>query len=282
MKKYLLTTLFLIPFVINAQSLGKERVQRLKESVVRILVGDSLTPVGTGFFVMKEGYFITCYHVIESAFEVNKDGKVVSIGKITIEFYNGERVPAVISTYSLEKGNDKSASYDFCLLKTTSTPKTKFTALKLGNFNHIEEGDMVYTCGYPLGIKQYTISSGILSTKWVQKAKANLAGGSVDVARDVAWLDVTMNRGAAGGPLIKLGKTPAEDEVIGIAVFTLNPSVQDADRLMTKISGEIMKAEENTNNEDAIYIGRATAIASNSTGLSGCISINYVADILAK
>jgi hypothetical protein len=52
MKKIIYLFLILIPYLTFSQSLGKERVERLNKSVVRILI-DTI-PSGTGFFVNKE------------------------------------------------------------------------------------------------------------------------------------------------------------------------------------------------------------------------------------
>lgn len=58
----------------------------------------------------------------------------------------------------------------------------------------------------------------MLSTKWVTSGYLNQGGN-----REVAWLDVTMNSGNSGGPIVLMGEEPEGDKVIGIASFGLNP-----------------------------------------------------------
>ena len=41
----------------------KDRVAKIKESTVRILVDDR--PMGTGFIVSKKGLVATCFHVVQ-------------------------------------------------------------------------------------------------------------------------------------------------------------------------------------------------------------------------
>jgi serine protease Do len=48
----------------------------------------------------------------------------------------------------------------------------------------------------------------------------------------VAWLDLTLNKGNYGGPVIKIGRTPDENRVIGIATFILNPFAQYAEAVI--------------------------------------------------
>ncbi|MGN6567721.1 MAG: hypothetical protein ACTHJ0_07205, partial [Flavipsychrobacter sp.] len=142
-----------------------------------------------------------------------------------------------------------------------------------------QEGDMVYTCGYPLGIKQQFISTGILSTKWQDTISTLQNGVAVPVAyRDLAWLDLTMNKGNSGGPIIKLGATPDKDNVIGIGTFVLNPYAANADYLAA-VSDKLIKSGYDSRaagyNIASIVSFFSKAITNSSIGVSGCISINH-------
>ena len=280
MKRYFILFLITIPIFCTAQSLGSERVKKLKASVVRILV-DTI-PSGTGFFVTADGWIATCWHVIEPAMiRDKKTNRIIDLKKISVEFTTGEKMEVGIQTHLLSEGYEHALGNDYCLLKGIGSTVTKFSFLKVGSYDNIEEGDVIYTAGYPLGIKQHFISSGILSTKWEEKVHLfdYLGHPTKTFIRKVAWLDLTLNRGNSGGPIIKRGKTPAEDEVIGIATFLLNPFAKDAELLANYLSnsamGGITVGEINYTQVNALY-GRA--IANNSLGVSGCISINHLVD----
>ena len=84
----IITVLFvLLTFTLSSQSLGKERVDRLKSSVVRILIDGQ--PSGTGFFINDE-IVITCFHVAVNAIVTDSMGKFLRIKSIKGEFSNGE------------------------------------------------------------------------------------------------------------------------------------------------------------------------------------------------
>jgi S1-C subfamily serine protease len=158
-------------------------------------------------------------------------------------------------------------SRDYCLLKTNA--QNLFT-LPVGNFSDIQEGDNIYLCGYPLGISQPVVARGMLSTKWL--APGYLNQGS---SKDVAWLDVTMNRGNSGGPIILLSDQPENDKIIGIATFGLNPFAQPAEELIETAqsfpgSVGIMGIDFK---KFSTLIG--SALATTSLGVNGCVSIDY-------
>ncbi|MDE3184550.1 MAG: trypsin-like peptidase domain-containing protein [Bacteroidota bacterium] len=265
----------------DSQSLGADRISKLKSSVVRVFVEKQAS--GTGFFVTQDGWLLTCWHVIEPALIRDSSHRIIGLKKMYIQFSNGEKVEVGIMTDLLGKGYQNGISYDYALLKIQTTPITKFSPLKIGRFEDIQEGDEIYTCGYPLGIEQQFISKGILSTKWDDKETLKGgAGGESVINREVAWLDLTMNRGNSGGPIIKLGSTPNNDEVIGLADFILNPFANAADELINYLNENANKGSILIQGVDfgkmALLFG--SAIAYNSIGVSGCISIDYPRTLL--
>ena len=270
MRKLVIFIMFLAPYLANSQSLGVDRIELLNTSVVRILI-DSY-PSGTGFFVSDNGLVATCNHVVEPAYiRDTNTNEIIGLKKIEIEFQNGEKVEMGVIPYLMQEGYKKAFSYDYSLLKIQSTPKTKYKTLKIGKWNDINDGDAIYSCGYPMGIKQRFISKGILSTKWIDT-----------INRDVAWLDLTMNKGNSGGAVIKIGDTPENDKVIGLATFILNPFAKEATYLVEvlsdgKPSQSITKSSISLKSMGEFY---ANAVANNSIGVSGCVSIDYVSDIL--
>ncbi len=268
------------PAFLPGQSLTKARIERLKHSIGKISIeGDPST--GTGFFVNDQGTVVTCWHVIEPAFIKDSTGKFLGIRKINIEIYDGQKkelqIPIIfISNLNLNKD---AVSDDFCLLLPAPIPfNTKVEFLKLGNFDDIQEGDEVYTCGYPLGLPYQFISRGTLSTKYIDSTIVYKRAGMPDekMQKSVALLDLTLNKGNSGGPIMKLGKNLDDDEVVGIADFLINPFGQNAQQLSDKLNKETM----NLNLPSGLSLTVAMklfsiAIIYSSNGISGCVSINY-------
>lgn len=265
---------FVFPVCLPSQSLGPKRVKKLKDATVRVLV-DGM-PTGTAFFVNKEGWLATCWHVVESA--------IVQKLPLEIEFIDGEVVEVGFSTGLLENYTKQAIMIDFALLKPLTNPKTKFSYFNIGDFRSTLEGSAIYSNGYPLGIEQNFISTGTLSTKWSEKVPYFLPSKEnadsmvlVDsMYRDVAWLDLTMNRGNSGGPIVKFGETPEQDSVIGVATFLLNPYGNQAQQIVDYINtippNPSAMGGLNWNEINRLYAG---AISNNSIGVSGCVSINY-------
>lgn len=200
------------------------------------------------------------------------------VSKIQVATRDNQIIDAVIPEYYRNKGLDSARIYDYCLLKIPiPRNNSNISYLKLGNFSDVKEGDWVISCGYPQRIPTPFISSGLFSTKWVETLKVRNALDTVVIHRDVAWLDLTLNPGNSGGPIILLGETVEDDRVVGIASFILNPYARDA-KALTK---HALKARKNIkmsyNGVNQIDINAliSEAIANNSIGVSGCISIEY-------
>ncbi len=280
MKKIIILFLLLIPYLSFSQSLGKERIDKLNKSVVRILI-DTI-PSGTGFFVNDKGWVATCEHVIKPAYIFDSITKTLTgLKKIYIEFQNGEKVKMGIMTYLLNNGYKSASIYDYSLLKVETTPKTDYQYLKIGNWTDVDEGDVVYSCGYPLGIKQRFISQGLLSTKFNDSIPWRVNNKVTDTtSRNITWLDLTMNKGNSGGAIIKLGKTPNDDKVIGIASFILNPYANTSEHIAKYLPNRGIDISSDGISQNQLMKILFEAISKNSIGVSGCISIDYVSEVL--
>jgi len=280
MDKIVITFLVLIPYITFSQSLGKERIERLSLSVVRIFV-DTI-PSGTGFFVTSDGWVATCEHVIRPAYiRDSLTNSIKGLKKIYIEFQGGEKVEMGISTHLLQKGYKNSVVYDYSLLKVQTVPKTKYRPLTIGTWSDVSEGDVVYSCGYPLGIEQRFISQGLLSTKWNDSIYWYVNNKVVDtLSRRVAWLDLTMNKGNSGGPVIKLGATPGDDRVIGISSFILNPYASTSEQIAQYLPRRSIDISGDGISQNQLMQVLFEAISKNSIGVSGCIAIDYVSSLL--
>lgn len=274
MKKILFIFLIFTIFTkMNAQSIDKQRLIHAKKSVVRILIDDK--PSGTGFVVSKTGQIITCWHVIQPAISVDETTKQIKLKKITAEFISGEKIDLGIYTYLFQEGYKEALIYDYCFLEPSIKTTTPYEFLKLGKFENVNEGEQVYSVGYPLGIEQQFVSTGILSTKWTDKIKLQ---DNTEMNREVSWLDLTMNKGNSGGPILKIGST--EDEVIGIATFILNPygnTSQELSNLSANLGVDIEFGGISQVKVNKLF---ADAVANNSIGISGCVSINHINSVL--
>lgn len=142
--------------------------------------------IGSGFFISKDGYILTNYHVIENADE------------IIVTLHNNEEVKAKIV------GSDKKT--DIALLKI---PGKNFQFLELGDSEKTKVGELVIALGNPFKV-------GITFTMGVVSAKGRNSVGIVSY-EDFIQTDAAINPGNSGGPLINI-----DGKVIGIntAIFS--------------------------------------------------------------
>lgn len=267
----------LFVYCLLGQSLNKERVNKLKKCVVKVYVEGGIS-TGTGFFISENGDVLTCWHVIQAAIKTDSLGNILDIKRLYVEFINRDTIEMKIPIeYFKTKKNTDAVSYDFCVLATDKKLKNKTEFLQIGSFEEIVEGDEIYTAGYPLGIPNQFISKGILSTKYTD---SSLMLGNKKIKRNVALLDLTMNKGNSGGPIIKLGKSAKEDRVIGIADFLITKNGSTAERIIKEINERKIDIKIDDGRGNLLYLTNifkifAEAIAYSSNGISGCVSINH-------
>ena len=144
--------------------------------------------LGSGFVISADGYIVTNNHVIEGADE------------ITIEFFNGDELPATIV------GTDLNT--DIALLKVEAAA-LPFVSFGDSNGPGSRVGDWVIAMGNPLG-QGFSVSAGIIS------ARNRALSGSFD---DFIQTDAAINRGNSGGPLFNM-----DGQVIGVNTAILSPS----------------------------------------------------------
>lgn len=234
--------------------------------------------VGTGFFISDKGEILTCFHVIfnenlkfennkiKSKFQIVKDDSIL-INVSIPSFY-----------YKSEKGSKYAKRYDFCLLQIESPKDVKdISYFILGNFSDVHEGDVIISCGYPYKSEVPFISSGLFSTKYNESNDEIEGNDTVKYTRDVGLLDLTLNPGNSGGPIIILGDSYKNDKVVGLASYILNPFAKDALIIMKHAlnAQKSVKMSYNGINQLDINAILSQAIAYNSIGISGCISIDY-------
>jgi serine protease Do len=251
------------------QSLSIEKIEHIKECTVRVTIeGDN--HIGTGFFVKPDGTMITCWHVISPAY-FNESGATFSSPKKIIAISkSGERIEYVILNSWLSNKLNAGMAYDFCVLVPFHQSKRIFPYLQIGSFKDCNEGDEVYTCGYPLAIGQQFVTKGFISNKYSDSIYLD---GSKK-PRNLLLMDMTMNRGNSGGAIVKLGKGATKDEVIGIANFIIIPISGQADsliRLLNYNSGDMRFG----NFLPIDVLKKLTEfISSSMNGISGGVSID--------
>ncbi len=252
----------------------KDRVAKIKESTVRILVDER--PVGTGFIVSKKGLVATCFHVVQHAqTTVNGQTQITHATNIKVEFSDGIKSPATIHQACQNQGFQKALSRDYAILVVK--PHKILVPLALGKFTDIEEGEEVYTCGFPFGLDKPFVSKGLLSTKITTPG---YLGQGVD--RDAALLDITLNKGNSGGPVVLIGKNPQDDKVIGIATFTLTPLSPALAQLaegIQKFPGGVKIMGVDFKQFSMLI---KNSFDASSVGIGGCISVDYMKNLSLK
>jgi S1-C subfamily serine protease len=134
--------------------------------------------IGSGFFIDPRGYLLTNYHVISS--EVDPEYEGYSRLYVRLSGSKEERIPAKVV------GWDK--NFDMALLKVPVRPEYVFSVSKGRDFL---PGDRIYAIGSPVGLEN-TITSGIVSA----------VGRDVLPLGDAIQVDVPVNPGNSGGPLL--------------------------------------------------------------------------------
>jgi len=279
---YLLLLLF-IPILSIGQSLSPERVAKIKECTVKIII-EGGNSIGTGFITGENGSLVSCWHVIEPA--IIRDPITHNISgfkKIFIQRNTGEIEQVGIPVDLINKDYRNALAYDYVLLGLVNKRLLPYKYLKLGDYTKVKEGQEVYTCGYPLGIDQQFISKGIISTKYLDTTIAiNEGGNLIKMPRSQMLVDFTLNKGNSGGAVIKIGNTIEEDEVIGIADFIINPIGGKADYLIDNLQKATGALKLQGIDPNEMFLGIIQVLNSSSVGISGAVSINHFLDGLGR
>ncbi|MCF2619032.1 trypsin-like peptidase domain-containing protein [Oscillibacter valericigenes] len=136
---------------------------------------------GSGFFITKDGYILTNYHVIEGA------------NTVKVTTYDGTTYDAAVI------GGDE--DYDIAVIKVEGTG---FQPVVIGKSGSVQIGETVAAVGNPLGELTFSMSQGIVSC--VNRA-INVDGKPFNMIQ----VDCSINPGNSGGPLFN-----SYGEVIGI------------------------------------------------------------------
>ena len=142
---------------------------------------------GSGFIISSDGYILTNYHVIETAYQQNCSLYVMT--------HDGTRYDATI--VGVEADND------IAVLKIDATGLTPAT---LGNSDSITVGDEICAVGNPLGELEFTSTFGRVSA--LDRLITTEESGS---AINMFQIDAAVNSGNSGGPVYN-----TKGEVVGI------------------------------------------------------------------
>jgi serine protease Do len=162
----------------------RELVNTIGAAVVQVRTPAGL---GSGFFINRDGFLITNFHVVEGETQISVEVYAIKDGQMERKSYKQVRIIA------LNKFGD------LALLHIEDKDAPKFASVPLGESDKLSVGDHVFAIGSPLGLER-TVTEGILSTK-TRELEGEL------------YLQTTaqINPGNSGGPLFNL-----RGEVVGV------------------------------------------------------------------
>ncbi len=151
---------------------------------------------GSGFIVSKDGYVLTCSHVVSDP-----------EASYTVILSPDEKYLAKVLA--------RDPINDVAVLKIEQ-PQKKLPFLKLGDSSQVEIGEEVIAVGNVLGEFYDTVSSGIISglSRYIQPG--NKLSLYSEKLRGLIQTDAAINPGNSGGPLVNM-----EGKVIGINTATV-------------------------------------------------------------
>ena len=144
------------------------------------------TVTGTGIVMDEEGYILTNFHVIQSAYN---DG-----APIVVMDYDGNEYEAEVIGVETDS--------DLAVLKIDAEG---LVPANLGDSDDIRVGQPIYTVGNPLGELTYTMTSGIVS------ALDRRITTDENITVNMFQIDAAVNSGNSGGPVYN-----TSGQVIGV------------------------------------------------------------------
>jgi serine protease Do len=258
----------------------QERFAKIRKSIVRIYVDSK--PKGTGFIISENGLIATAFHVIAKTLTTpHSQAQITYAASIEVQLDDGERLPAIVHTSCIGKGLHGSILRDYCILEIRTSKQ--LVPLSLGDFSDVSEGAPVYFSGYPLVSEKPRISYGVVSAKWKDPVVSYYSQSLPEKRNntDIALLDISMNRGDSGGPIVLMGNKPEEDRVVGIASFVTTPLDQE----MKALAGAIKSYTEGRYNivcTIELFQLLRKEQGDKSLFISGCISIDPLKQRLQK
>lgn len=140
-----------------------------------------LAPIGSGFFVSKNGIILTNKHIVEDA-----------ASEYVVTTSDGKVFPAVVIL--------RNPSQDIAVLKVEGN---NFNFIPPGDSRNINVGQTAVAIGSDSGEFQNTVSVGVISGLNKMAAAINAVSGAEDSVA-LIQIDAVTNPGNSGGPLIDL------------------------------------------------------------------------------
>ena len=187
------------PSVVQILTVGYGPVEEPRGSQTALVARQRT--IGSGVIVDPDGYIITNAHVVGGAQRV----RVVLTSPSAVESASAlietERKTLDANIVGLD------TDLDLALLKVEATG---LTALTIGSYNKIRQGELVFAFGSPEGL-QNSVTMGVVSSVARQP----------DPDRAVVYIqtDAPINPGNSGGPLVDV-----DGNLVGINTFILSQS----------------------------------------------------------
>jgi S1-C subfamily serine protease len=200
---YLLSLVLLIPLRSEAVELN-EIFQRVNDAVVVLHTSEraptpqtesgftSLSGLGSGVLISRDGKVMTAAHVVQAADEVE------------VEFLDGTKVPGRVVSSAPDA--------DVALVQLERVPSGA-TVVEMGDSDQARVGDQVFIVGAPYGVS-HTLTVGYVSGRHKQNSRY---AGLFDA--EMLQTDASINQGNSGGPMFNM-----DGQVIGIVSHIMSQS----------------------------------------------------------
>ncbi len=174
----------------------KDIVQQSTDAIVRVAATDPREgeKLGTGFILGKDGLIATNLHVVAGSTE------------ITIKLHDG-------TPYRVEMVAGIDQARDLAVLRIK--PKKPLPTLRLGDSDAMTAGDKIVAIGNPLGVFDYSVSSGLISSvrPVCDETEAKCPPGGLKLLQ----FSAPISQGSSGGPLFN-----QFGEVVGVTTLIVN------------------------------------------------------------
>jgi serine protease Do len=217
----------------------KDIVQQSTDAIVRIEAGGD--KVGTGFILDKTGLVATNLHVVAGSTEIK------------VKLHDNTQYQ-VLQVAGIDPGRD--------LAVLRIQPTKPLTTLRLGDSDLMSAGDQVIAIGNPLGVFDYSVSSGLVSQVRAvcSAAEEKCPPGGLTLLQ----ISAPISQGSSGGPLFNqfgevVGVTTlivAQGQSINFAVpgNYLKPMVAKPGAMSLQAFAEQTKVEEDVAPDDNVRI----------------------------
>src|SRR4051812_3424920 len=172
---------------------AKDIVQQSTDAIVRIEAGDEKSgeKIGTGFILDKSGLIATNLHVVAGSSEIK------------IKLHDG-------TPYKVMQIAGVDAGRDLAILRIQ--PAKALKTVRLGDSEQMSAGDQIVAIGNPLGVFDYSVSSGLISQvrPVCDASEERCPPGGLKLLQ----ISAPISQGSSGGPLFNQW-----GEVVGVTTL---------------------------------------------------------------